>query len=370
MGFSEQDIGFLRSISMFLATLPCATLNFMADIASRRKAYLTGLVLEILAALLFFIGENVLLVVLAITLSIVSFFGLMVVENILVADSLKGEQRAFGFGVMNSLSVVASLVAPMVAAYIVNISGGISVGGIKPVFLVQLLGLLVASTVATLYVRDIRPLEEVGVKRALRDSIEILKLNPWLKRWILLEILGGYVFALSMPFEMIYAVKVKGANEFILGYMGLALNIGNIVASPLIGKLADRIGRVKTILLLRPLYYTSIVLFITASSPVHLVLAWFIRGIWFASGAPFQTLAIELVPFDYRGRWSGIRSLISLPLRSPGSLIGGFLYTNFSPETPFIVAGLIDLVLRVPLIYKTPETLDRRRYLNKFRRRN
>jgi len=167
---------------------------------------------------------------------------------------------------------------------------------------------------------------------------------------------------------MIYAVKVKGADEFVLGFMGLAMNLGSFIASPLLGKLADKIGRVKTILLVRPLYYLSVILFLASPSSTHLILAWFIRGLWFASVAPFQTLAVELVPYDYRGRWNGIKALIVLPLRSPSSLLGGLLYSKVSPEAPFITAALIDLFFRVPLIYSTPETLDRSKYLKAFKR--
>ena len=368
MGFTEQDIGLLRSIAAFLSALPSSTLNFVADVTSRKKAYLIGLLLEILSALLFFLDNGALVVILALVFYLVAFQGLRTLENILIADSLRGQQRAFGFGVIYSLTVIASLVAPVAAAYITNLSGGISVEGIRPVFLIQLLGLSCAFMVTLAYIRDIREVGEVGLIEAFKDSLNMIKLNPWLKRWILLEILGGYVFSLSMPFEMIYAVEVKGADEFTLGFMGLAMNLGSFIASPLLGKLADKIGRVKAILLVRPLYYLSVVLFLTAPTPPQLIAAWFIRGLWFASIASFQTLAVELVPYDYRGRWNGVRSLIVLPLRSPGSLLGGILYSRISPETPFIVAALIDLILRVPLIYATPETLDRRKYLKTFKK--
>lgn len=367
-GFSEQDLGNLRSLGMILAAPLSAALNFMADVANRRRAYLAGLLLEMLSAVFFFINGGFAAILAAIMLASVSFFGLSMIENILIADSARGGQRVFGFSVINFLAVIASLLAPIAAAHMVNLFGGISASGIRPLFLVQFLGLAAVSIVPLLYVRDVRPVVQVSAHKAVRDAVEILRLNPWLKRWILIEILGGYVFPLSMPFETIYAVKVKGADEFVLGYMGFMWNLGSLVATPLFGKLADRIGRVKAILLLRPLYYLGVILLITAPDPRQLILAWLIRGVWSASFAPFQTLAIELVPYDYRGRWSGIRALISFPLRSPGSLIGGFLYTHFRPETPFIVAVLVDLVLRVPLIYTTPETLDRRRYLENFRR--
>ncbi|RLE97719.1 MAG: hypothetical protein DRJ96_03045, partial [Thermoprotei archaeon] len=213
----------------------------------------------------------------------------------------------------------------------------------------------------------LRAVGEASLRAAVSESIHLLRLNPWLWRWVLVEALGGYVFSLTMPFQMIYAVRVKGADEFTLGYMGLALNLGSIISSPLAGKLADRIGRVRTILLLRPLYYASVLTLILAPSPAYLVLAFLIRGLFFASGAVFQTLALELVTYEYRGRWSAVRSLISMISRSPAPFIGGILYTSVAPEAPFLVSILVDLALRVPLIYSTPETLNREEYLRRFK---
>ncbi|RLE91795.1 MAG: hypothetical protein DRJ55_05110 [Thermoprotei archaeon] len=367
-GYSEVDLGAVRSVATLLAALPSSIVNLVADVSSRKRAYALALLLEMLSALLFYVSSNQLLLVLAVTFSLVSFFGATNVENVLLADSVRGRRRAFGFGVANSLSIVASATAPVVAAFIVNIFGGISVQGIRPLFLVQLAGLAFASAIALIFVSDVRELEKVSFSAALKESIELVRLNPWLKRWILLEILGGYVFSMSVPYQMIYAVDVKGADEFVLGYMGLAFNVGSFLASPLIGKLADKIGRVKTILLVRPLFYISLAIFLFAPNPAYLVLAWFIRGIWMASSSAFQTLVMELVPYEFRGRWASMRTLISITARSPAPLVGGLIYSYVSPDALFITAALVDMFLRVPLIYMTPETLNRKQYLDKLRR--
>lgn len=367
LGLSERDVGVISSLSSAVAALPSTLMSLMADVKSRRAAYLLGISLEALSALAFFIDGNACWLLLGNTLSTVSFFGLRGIENILIADTVAGARRAFAIGVANTLSVLSSTIAPLVAAYLIASMEGLSAGALRSLFLVQLLGLMLASLPAVLIVRDLRAVGEASLRAAVSESIHLLRLNPWLWRWVLVEALGGYVFSLTMPFQMIYAVRVKGADEFTLGYMGLALNLGSIISSPLAGKLADRIGRVRTILLLRPLYYASVLTLILAPSPAYLVLAFLIRGLFFASGAVFQTLALELVTYEYRGRWSAVRSLISMISRSPAPFIGGILYTSVAPEAPFLVSILVDLALRVPLIYSTPETLNREEYLRRFK---
>ena len=370
LGLRESDVGLVNSTSTIVAVLPTTLLSFMADVKSRKIAYLIGLFLEMLSPLIYFIDGNLSILVLAASFSTIAFFGSSRVENILVADSVRGRERGFAFSVINSISTLVAIFSPVIAAYIINYMGGLSAEGIRPLFLIQFIGLALVSLPALLFIQDVRPLGETSLLNSIKDSIEIIKLNPWLRKWILVEVLGGYVFSISMPFQMIYAARVKHANEFIIGYMGLAFNIGNIVSSPLIGKLADKIGRVKTIVILRPLFYSSLLLLILAPSPEYLILAWLLRGIFFSSVSPFQALSLELVPYEYRGRWSAIRVLLSMLFRSPAPYLGGILYTMVAPETPFILAVIVDLFLRLPLIASMPETLNRREYLSKFKSPN
>lgn len=367
LGLSEGDVGAINSSSTVAAALPSTLMSLVADLRSRRAAYLLGISLEALAALAFFVDGNAYWLLMGSALGVVSFFGLRGVENILIADTVAGARRAFAVGLANTLSLLSSTVAPLAAAYIIASMGGLSAEAIRSLFLIQFAGLTLASLPAVLMVRDLRSVGEASLRSVLSESIQLLKLNPWLWRWVLIEALGGYVFSLTMPFQTIYAVRVKGADEFVLGYMGLALNLGSMVSSPLAGKLADRIGRVKTILLLRPFYCASVLLLVLAPSPAYLVLAFLVRGLFFASGAVFQTLALELVTYEYRGRWSAIRSLISMVSRSPAPLVGGLLYTSVAPEAPFLLSIVVDLALRVPLVYRIPETLDREEYLRRFR---
>ncbi|RLE95882.1 MAG: hypothetical protein DRJ96_07790, partial [Thermoprotei archaeon] len=245
LGLSERDVGVISSLSSAVAALPSTLMSLMADVKSRRAAYLLGISLEALSALAFFIDGNACWLLLGNALSTVSFFGLRGIENILIADTVAGARRAFAIGVANTLSVLSSTIAPLVAAYLIASMGGLSAGALRSLFLVQLLGLMLASLPAVLIVRDLRAVGEASLRAAVSESIHLLRLNPWLWRWVLVEALGGYVFSLTMPFQMIYAVRVKGADEFTLGYMGLALNLGSIISSPLAGKLADRIGRVR-----------------------------------------------------------------------------------------------------------------------------
>lgn len=70
-----------------------------------------------------------------------------------------------------------------------------------------------------------------------------------------------------------------------------------------------------------------------------------------------MTLSIELVPPAYRGRWTGVTSLLQNLTRIPAMLIGGYLYQNVDPNLVFIIPTIIDLLIRMPILSTVPETL-------------
>ena len=356
LGINVAYLGLFRSIASLLSSFISSSLGFISDIFGRKKAYIIGLLLEILSIIFFAFAFNWTFCLLGLALSITSFFGLKSVENILIAESTSRESRAFGFGLISSLSITASIISPLIAAYIINMCGGISTQGIRPLFYIGLIGLVFTTVVIILFLSETYSSGE-SIKYTVLDAFRIVKEKKWLQKWILVETLGGYVFDLSMPFTTIYMVEIKHADEFIIGYTGTALNIASILFSPIIGKLGDKYGRVKTLAFFRIFFYISVMIFLFAPSPQYLILYGFFRGIFFASSPVFQTITMELVSRNFRGRWEGIKSLIKLIARSPASFIGGYLYYYFSPETPFITAVLVDMFIRLPLIFSMPETL-------------
>ncbi len=76
-----------------------------------------------------------------------------------------------------------------------------------------------------------------------------------------------------MPFVMLWMVYAKGADPYILG----AIDTVGIVVSALlqipIGVMADKIGRNKTFLIIRPLTNLGTIILIVASNPQMLMLA-------------------------------------------------------------------------------------------------
>jgi MFS family permease len=91
-----------------------------------------------------------------------------------------------------------------------------------------------------------------------------------------------------------------------------------------------------------------------------LLLAWGCRGIMMSSNA-FNMMNMEMVPAEYRGRWTGFVSLFQNLLRIPSILIGGYIYENFNPALVFIIPLIVDVLVRMPLLNSIPDTLNSER---------
>jgi DHA2 family multidrug resistance protein-like MFS transporter len=158
------------------------------------------------------------------------------------------------------------------------------------------------------------------------------------------------------PFAMVFAVEVKFADPFILGYMGVAATLSNMIFAIPIGRLADRIGRKKTLYLMRPIMYASYLLIAFAPNAYWLVLAWAFLGFpweWII----WSTMSMEMVDEKQRGRWSGILMLFRGLVSIPAPIIGGILYQMFNPALLFLLPLALDLLLRLPILITTHETL-------------
>ncbi|MFQ6095379.1 MAG: hypothetical protein ACE5NN_04485, partial [Candidatus Bathyarchaeia archaeon] len=110
-------------------------------------------------------------------------------------------------------------------------------------------------------------------------------------------------------------------------------------------------------LLLRPVLYVSYLLLVWAPRPEFLILAFALRGILWSSFNVWMTMQMEMVPLEQRGRWGGTINTFRSIVRIPAPIIGGILWTYVDPSIPFLLAVLIDAVVRMPILWTVPETL-------------
>ena len=76
------------------------------------------------------------------------------------------------------------------------------------------------------------------------------------------------------------------------------------------------------------------------------------------AGVVVSSITPELMPREYLGRWRGVLGLFLGLAAIPAPIIGGLIWEQMGPEWVFIIPTLIELAIRLPLLYTVPETLN------------
>ena len=281
-------------------------------------------------------------------------------QNIIIANSLSDHDRATGYGMRTTIIQLFSIVAPTIGGLLVHYFGGISVEGIKPLYYIQLVGYILLTIYVALRIEDVRTEAVAHVRGFFEGFREMFRVGTSLKRFVVLQALGSITWGMSMPFPFVYAAEFKGADPLLIGYMGTSAAISSMALALPMGTLADRKGRKFAIYLTRPFFWGSFLLLVLASKGMSwlLLLAWLMRGVMMSSSA-WTAMSMEMVPQEYRGRWTGFNSLFQSLLRVPAMLIGGYLYESVNPLLVFLIPVLVDSLVRVPILITIPETLRR-----------
>jgi MFS family permease len=164
-------------------------------------------------------------------------------------------------------------------------------------------------------------------------------------------------WSISWPFMPLFAHQFKGADEFVLGSMAVAMSIAPLLASIPLGQLADRHGRKRLLFAIAPIAYAANVCLIFAPGRNMLLLSGLFFGFNSISMAITSAMAAEIVPQKQMGRWTGIVSLVRGLTSIPAPLIGGLIWDQLGPHYVFVATIAIDILARLPLLASVRETL-------------
>ena len=363
LGASPIELGAVNSASGLGTTMVSLPLGYMHDRYSVRKIYLAGVALAVFVPLLYALAFRWEYIAVAILLS-----GLTarLASCVIICDlSLPNEDRATGKALCEGIGALPGLLAPTAAAVIITWFGGLTAEGIRPLFWIQFVVQIVLFLFVALKLSEVeRPKLEPKRFDPVGDFREVFRRGSSTKRWLLFLSLNMFSSGLMVPYRYPYANEIKGANQFIIGGIATATVLTEAIFATPMGRMADRIGRKKLFFMLLPLSCLSNIIYILAPSPEWLLLAGLLAGFRMVAMFTYGSMTPELVPRDCIGRWRGLIGLCTGLVSIPAPIIGGFIWENLGPEWVFIFPIIIDLFLRVPLLYSVPETLHNSRMDN------
>ncbi|HEX9913557.1 MAG TPA: MFS transporter [Candidatus Bathyarchaeia archaeon] len=352
LGATPLEVGYATSVGGIASTLITLPTGWLADRYGIRRILLVALPLMALGYSVFGLAQGWQVTMVALFLTSLSWDMAMTVCPMICGNSLASVERATGMQLCDTLSALPRVIAPVIAAFIISRFGGISVEGIRPLYWLEVAGLLAAALLIYRWFRD--PVEHIGTRKSvLSDMGRVFKEGTAVRRWILYQMVS--MLTMYMAFYVpLYARTVKGADQYTLGAMDTAFYVVVVLFAIPSGVLADRIGKKRLIMMITPFYSAAMLLLVAADSSPLLILAGLMSGFNFVAGVTQGAIGVELVPRDILGSWFGLNGLFRGLVSMVSPLLGGVLWNSLGPEYVFYFLAATQ-VLKLGILTTVPE---------------
>jgi len=263
----------------------------------------------------------------------------------LQADSIPAERRGMGFSTVMLVNNLAALFSPVIAG-LLYIQFGL-VTGVRIAYAIVTLAFFGAAltrvklteTLPTNRSEKVRIGDVVrSYPRAIREGVGVWKLLPRSMFFLFLSnAFSSFIYALSYSYWAVYATGVLHVQKFEWALMMTWLTLTMILFALPSGKLADRVGRKKPLLVSWIILAPFMWLFLLGTQ-LTLFMGFLFYGVSNAMFfAGYSALEADLVPKDLRGKEIGCSQFITYILMAIGELLGGYIYEYISPELPFLL---------------------------------
>lgn len=259
------------------------------------------------------------------------------------------ENRGYSFGVHKALDKSGAVLGPLIAYGLLSWLGD-GPGTFRVLFWVALVPALLGVFVLGL-VKD-----QPGAQHRRENMLETWKtLSPEFKRYLV----AAGIFSLgyfSFGFLLLRAYSVGFAVKDIVLLYAL-FNIASVATAPMIGKLGDRVGRAKMILLSYLLYLLMSLGFAFADAQWQVVALFVLYGVFYAIDEPQAKAFIADIELERRASAIGMYNFVTGLVYLPASLIAGALWL-LHPSGAFLVAACLSFAALAAFACLRP---DRRR---------
>lgn len=243
--------------------------------------------------------------------------------------------RGYAFGVHKALDKSGAVIGPLLAYALLRHIGE-SAASYRMLFWVAfipaVLGVMVLALVAD------RPAEP-RVREGMADSWRLL--SPGFKRFLI----PAGVFSLAY-YSLGFLLLKAHACGFSVGDIVLLYALFNgicALASPLVGRLGDRIGRRAVIVLGYALYGAVNLGMAAADSRWQISALFAVYGVFYAIDESQSKAFIADLEPQRRATASGVYSFVTGMIYLPASLLAGALW-GMAPQSAFVIATLLSVL--------------------------
>jgi len=283
----------------------------------------------------------------------------------MVQDSLPPERRGMGSSIIQLIHGTFNTPGPVIAIFLFAWFG--KVIGQRIIYLLMT-GLFLAAAVFRLRLKETmtngKPIRFSyfisSYPQAIKESVGVWRVVPRTVLWLFsMRTLVMFGLSLTGVINALYARDVLGITEGQWYFVFIPLLLTMVVASLPIGKLVDKIGRKIPIVLGLCVLGAGTVIF-TFGNYVMIMVSMSLFGfahMLIMSGA--MALSTDLIQPVNRGKVVGFNNFFGYIVMGLGMLLGGYLYGNFTRQSPFIISLGVTFIALLMVMFLVHEPKKR-----------
>ena len=346
-GASAALLGLVEGLADLSASLLNYLSGWLADRTGKRKVFaLTGYGFSTLAK-----------VILLISSSVIGLSAFRVIERLgkgfrgpprdawlsVVSDKAN---RGYSFGVHKALDKTGAIMGPLVAYGLLR-----WLGDGASTFRILFWCALAPALISILVLSRIK--DQPGPQHLRENMLDTWKtMSPQFKRYLITASIFSLAY-FSFGFLLLRAHNAGFVTRDIALLYAL-FNLSFVVAAPLVGKLGDRIGRSRIIMLGYLIYLLMSLGFAFATTQWEVIVLFVIYGLFYSIDEAQSKAFIADIELERRASAIGIYNFVTGIIYLPASMIAGGLWL-LSPASAFVAAACLALAAIMAFMILRPD---------------
>ncbi len=366
LGASPFVLGLMTSAGYVILALVRVPGAFIADVYGRRKVIVVFTFGAALSYAFYVFAWDWRVILVAVVVSSLCHIYQPALEAI-EADSLPPGRRGLGYSLIWVMPGVPAFLGPVVSGYLVERYG--LVPGMRVVYAVVLVCVLAVAVIRWRYLEETAGEEDDLGRRELaasfRESVGSIR-EAWMGmggeiRYVtLVYLLMSLEFPLFQTFYSLYAYDVVGVTGLEWGLISTIGSVALILVGYPAGKIVDRIGRRRSMLLAYLLSTPTLLGFMAARGFIQMAVVNVVFQVSTAFFFPaLNALRADMVPREKRGRIMGLMGTMRSLALVPAAAVYGYLY-EVNKAYPYMIGVAIEVATVAVILWlvSEPETSE------------